>query len=79
MKETISHYNYEKSDVYCGMIDCSKAFDKINWKILLGKLSESDLPKVFVDIVLAMYDNSFVRTRFNGTQGEFWKVGNGTR
>ena len=79
VKETIFHYNHEKSDVYCGMIDCSKAFDKINWKILLCKLSESDLPRVFVDIVLAMYDNSFVRTRFNGIHGEFWKVGNGTR
>ena len=79
VKETIFHYNSEMSDVYCASIDCSKAFDKINWAILLQKLSGTSLPKIFVDIIFCMYANSYVSTRFNGVNSDPWKVGNGTR
>ena len=79
VKETIFHYNSEGSDVYCATIDCSKAFDKINWSILVNKLSSTNLPKIFVDIISSMYTQSYVSTRFNGVSSLPWKVGNGVR
>ena len=36
LKETVAHYNREHTDVYCAMVDLSKAYDritKVSWVI----------------------------------------------
>ena len=38
LKETVHAYTKEGSNVYCGMVDLSKAFDKVNHKTLINKL-----------------------------------------
>ena len=79
VKETIFKYNSEATDVHCVKVDLSKAFDRININILFSKLLTSGLDPSIVNLVRAMYDNTFVHTLFNGFKGVPWKVGNGVR
>ena len=48
LKESILSYKKNKSIVHCASIDLSKAFDKINIKILIDKLSHTKLPTAIV-------------------------------
>ena len=79
VKETIYKYNSEKSCVHCVMVDLSKAFDRINNKILFSKLQVSELHPQIVELLRAMYDGAYVHTLFNGLKGVAWKIGNGAR
>ena len=79
VKETIFKYNAEKSNVFGALVDCSKAFDKINKNILFRKLIKSGMDPRFVRLLKCIYDNSYVNTRFNGVNSDSWKVGNGVR
>ena len=79
VKEVISKYNKENSDVHAALIDMSKAFDRINIHILIKKLGETTLNPVIIDAIYAMYTNSYVNTSFNNVKSDSWKVGNGVR
>ena len=79
VKETISTYNSEGSDVHCAMVDLSKAFDRINHTLLFEKLLASGLDGKIISILEKMYANSYVNTDFNGKKSDSWRVGNGTR
>ena len=78
-KETIFKYNSENSHVHCAAVDLSKAFDKINHKILFAKLHDSNLRPEVVRIIKVMYEQSYVNTSFNGVSTSSWRIGNGVR
>ena len=78
-KETIMRYNYENSNVHAALVDCSKAFDKINKNFLFEMMEKTDLDKAIVRIIRCMYENTYVNTKFNGKSSELWKTGNGVR
>ena len=78
-KETILKYNSENTNVHAALIDCTKAFDRINKNILFDMLSHSGLDNNIVGIIKCMYDNTYVNTLFNGIKSESWKIGNGVR
>ena len=42
LKETVMYYNSQRSDVYCAMLDLSKAYDKINTSLLCDKTRETN-------------------------------------
>ena len=79
VKETISKYNNANTPVHCALVDLSKAFDKVNKHVLFRKLYETDMNPKFIKILRCMYDNSFVRTKFNNFVGDSWQIGNGVR
>ena len=79
VKETIFRYNSENSNVHAALIDCSKAFDKINKNILFNLLENSGLDRMIVRVIRCMYCNTYVNTCFNGCDSEPWKTENGTR
>ena len=79
LKETVMGYSDENSNVHCVMVDLSKAFDKINYDILMLKLRKTSLPKQIVNILDYMCNNTYVNVLFNGITCDPWKVGNGAR
>ena len=79
LKEVIHKYNSSKSDVHCAMLDFSKAFDRINIKLLIKKLIDSNLPVPIVKILGFMFENVYAHVMFANHKGNSWKIGNGTR
>ena len=79
LKETILKYIAGKSRVYCAMIDISKAFDKIDYDILISKILKTSLPKQIVYMLEFMFKNTYVNTSINKVASEPWRVENGTR
>ena len=65
--------------MHCATIDCTKAFDRVDRHILIKKLMDSKLPRILVDIISCMYNNSFANISVNGVKGGTWKIGNGVR
>ena len=79
LKEIVSNYNNEGSNVHCSLIDLSKAFDKIDHDIMVNKLKDSGLPCKIVDILEYMIKNTWVHVNYNSTVGNVWKIETGTR
>ena len=79
LKESVLRYNSEGSNVHCAMVDLSKAFDKINHKILITKLIDANVPTKLVLILKYMMENVFVNVLCGSIQGKKWQVNNGTR
>ena len=79
LNETVENYVSGNSNVHCCVIDVSKAFDKINYKILVHKLHKTNLPKPIVNILDYMLNNTFVNSRCNDVVTDHWKVSNGAR
>ena len=79
LKEVIKHYNSKKSNLFCCLIDMSKAFDRINIDKLIQKLIKTSVPTNIVNILEFMMKNTFVSTVFNGTRSDTWRILCGTR
>ena len=51
-KQAISQYNTHGSPVFVAFLDTSAAFDKVNHYILFKKLTECNVPKIFVKLLV---------------------------
>ena len=79
LKETLLSYKHSGSIVHAASIDLSKAFDKINYKILVDKLKTQNVPLTIIRIVSFMLNNTFVNVSYNGIIGKEFLVRNGVR
>ena len=52
VQETISYYLRNSSDVFCCLLDFSKAFDKVSFKELFKKLIEREIPFIIIRILI---------------------------
>jgi len=78
-KETILSYTGANSDVHCAAIDLSKAFDRVNFDIMLDKLCSSSLPSSIVRVIDYMLRNTHVNVCYGDYVGNDWKVKSGVR
>ena len=80
LKETAMQYNRRKSNVHCCLIDYSKAYDRVNYRILLSKLIDSRVPRDIVLLMKCIFENFNIGVRFNNACSEMdFKAGNGVR
>ena len=77
--ETISHYLRSGSEVFCCLLDFSKAFDKVNFNQLFSKLAERQLPAIVLRLILFIYLNQSCFVKWNSVESEQFKVKNGVR
>ena len=63
LRKTIDYFTNKGSTVNICTLDLSKAFDKINFKMLFSKLMDRKLPKVFIEVLINWFGklNSVVR------------------
>ena len=59
LKETVMYHNSQRSDVYCAMIDLSKAYDRINNSLLCNKMRETELPSQVIPLIDFMSKRNF--------------------
>jgi len=78
-KETILSYTGSGSNVHCAAIDLSKAFDRVNFDVMLDKLCKTDLPDSVVRVIDYMMRNTYVNVCYGNYIGEKWKVLSGVR
>ena len=79
IKETILYYNKNGSNVHGASIDLSKAFDKINIRILIDKLKLTNVPLPIIRIISYMLHNTYVNVRYGNLIGNEFLVRNGVR
>ena len=79
LRETVTKYTTNGSNVHAAFLDLSKAFDKVNHSILVTKLLEANVPKVIVNLLINLFRNQNVYIVFNGVRSESWLIGNGVR
>ena len=68
IKETILRYKTASANVHCAAIDLLKAYDKINYKIMINKLRKANVPEQVV-IISFMFNQTYVRVLFGNY---FW-------
>ncbi len=78
-REVISYYKQNDSDVYCCLLDCSKAFDRIRHDKLLQKLLTVGLPSVIIRALMFMYTNSKICVRWKGDISDTFGATNGVK
>ena len=76
MIHTCTRENY---NVKCALIDLIKAFDQINFDVMISKLKKAQVPLLIIKLLSFMFNNCFLNVYFNGAIGDEWKIGNGAR
>ena len=79
LKEVTRYYQRCGSDVYVGMIDASKAFDRIRHDKLFLTLIDRKLPAIVIRIMLDSYQRQKMRTVWNGMYSENFGTLNGIK
>ena len=79
LREVVSHFIEGNSNVYCCLLDASKAFDKIHY----GKLFKILLSKHFPPVVLRLLLNSYIRQSarvlWNNCMSSYFVLSNGVK
>ncbi len=64
MSEIISYYNASRSNVYCVLLNTTKAFDRVNYCKLFRKLLDKDMSPLVLRLLLYMYTNQSLQVRW---------------
>ena len=65
--------------MFAAFSDASKAFDKVNHYILFKKLTECNVPEIFVKLLANWYSSQLLCVRWGTTYSRFFTVSNGVR
>ena len=79
LKEIILKYNSLNSNVYTCFLDASKAFDRVNHRILINKLFKFNVPTYIIRIIYFWYGTQKMCVRWENVVSTFFNVTNGVR
>ena len=79
MKEVMSHYITRGSNVYCCMVDASKAFDKIHFGKMFRLLVEKQVPPDIIKILIDMYERQKICVSWKNVKSNSFTACNGVR
>ena len=79
LKETINAYSAANNSVYSCFIDLSKAFERINHRILFTKLRNKGVPEFLIEILSSIFSQSVVSVHWQGIFSKEWNVSKGAR
>ena len=79
VNETIRYYNSMNTSVFCCLLDCTKAFDRISFSTLFTKLLNTTISGVILRCLLYMYLHQQSRVIWNNVSSELFDISNGVR
>ena len=77
--ETINYFINNNSDVFCCMMDMSKAFNLVKWSDIFVELIDRGLSTTFIRLLLFMYVFQSVNVRWNNSFSEHFSITNGCK
>ncbi len=77
VKETVQYYLNKKSSMYAGMLDVSKAFDKVCFGKLFKLLVDRQMPAIVIRLLIDKYTRQNICTTWNGTKSHTFTALNG--
>ena len=79
VSEVIQYYNHRNSNVIAVSLDCSKAFDTINYEKMFEILFEKKLCPLVIRILANMYLNYKAKVKWNGSYSDMFNMYNGVK
>ena len=79
LKEVIEKYKSQNSTVLVGLVDASRAFDRVNHQKLFLKLKERGVPDSIIRILAYWYANQSMQVRWGNAVSAPLSVSNGVR
>ena len=76
-KQAISYYVNQNNPVFSTFLDASKAFDRVNHKLLFKKLSNRNVPACFVRLFAYWYSTQCMKVRWENVSSNPFTVSNG--
>ena len=77
--ETISYFNRNGSEVFCTLMDMTKAFDLVQHSVLFRKLIDQKVSMIFIRLLLSMYLLQCANVRWNSSFSEIFTLTNGIK
>ena len=77
--EVINYYIHNDSCIYMGMLDASKAFDRVNHLSLFNKLKLRNMCPTILKFLMCTYQRQSVMVNWNGECSSTFSVGNGVK
>ena len=75
----VEHYNLRGKVVYGAALDCSKAFDMVEWVELFKELMKRGVASIFLRVLINVYRHQRCDVRWNGRYSTRFPVTNGVR
>ena len=77
--ETVSYFLRNGGNVYCCLMDMTKAFDLVKHSILFKKFLKAGLSAIFIRLLIFIYINQFANIRWNNQLSSTFSMTNGVR
>ncbi len=79
MLETISHYNYNGSNVNVLLLDATKAFDRVHYCKLFKLLIDKGMSPLVIQLLIFMYINQKLQVKWGTYTSPMFEVTNGVK
>jgi hypothetical protein len=79
LKEVATHYVNNGSNVFCLLLDASKAFDRVEYSKLFNALLDRKVNSVYVRCLVYMYSHQKLRVNWKGYISDTFTVKNGVK
>jgi hypothetical protein len=77
--EVAGHFLRRGTPCMVTLLDCSKAFDMVEFSTLFKKMLKAGLPPILIRVLIFVYEEQFAWTRWGNANSEQFKLVNGTR
>ena len=78
-KEVVLYYVLRGTAVFACFLDCSKAFDTVNYAVLFQKLLDCGLPRIYLRLLYHCYINQRGYVRWGNADSGKFAISNGVR
>ena len=79
LKEVVHYYTSRKGQVFCCLLDATKAFDRVRHDKLFDILCKRDIPCCIIRLLCDMYNRQRIRTVWQGAVSSEFSASNGVR